>query len=215
MKRFVFAAILTLILGFSTLSNAALQDNGNGLIYDTDRNITWYDYTKSADTWFNQKTWAANLSVTDVNGTTITGWRLPTTVDGQGVVGYNGTTTAGYNITTSEMGHLYYTELGNKGYYDVNGNSPQPGWGLNNTGPFTNLLPSAYWSGTEYALLAGGAWLFYFGDGVQDGGLEGYGLYALAVHSGDVGAPVPIPGAILLFAPGLVGLAAVRRRLKK
>ena len=28
-------------------------------------------------------------------------------------------------------------------------------------------------------------------------------------------APVPIPGALLLFAPGLVGLAAVRRRLKK
>jgi hypothetical protein len=28
-------------------------------------------------------------------------------------------------------------------------------------------------------------------------------------------APVPIPGAILLFAPGLAGLIAVRRRIKK
>jgi len=27
--------------------------------------------------------------------------------------------------------------------------------------------------------------------------------------------PVPIPGAILLFAPGLVGLMAIRRRVKK
>jgi len=27
--------------------------------------------------------------------------------------------------------------------------------------------------------------------------------------------PVPLPGALLLFAPGLVGLAAVRRRFKK
>ena len=27
--------------------------------------------------------------------------------------------------------------------------------------------------------------------------------------------PVPIPGAILFFGPGLVGLAAVRRRFKK
>ena len=28
-------------------------------------------------------------------------------------------------------------------------------------------------------------------------------------------APVPIPGALLLFGPGLAGLAAVRKRLKK
>jgi hypothetical protein len=37
----------------------------------------------------------------------------------------------------------------------------------------------------------------------------------MAVHSGDVGTPVPIPGAILLFAPGLSELVVVRRRFKK
>jgi len=35
------------------------------------------------------------------------------------------------------------------------------------------------------------------------------GLFAVAAN------PVPIPGAILLFAPGLVGLTAIRRRFKK
>ena len=45
-------------------------------------------------------------------------------------------------------------------------------------------------------------------------------LYSNLSSSGDLllaasSAPVPIPGAILLFAPGLVGLVAVRRRFKK
>jgi len=90
---------------------------GVQVINDTDRNITWLDYSNAPDTWQNQVSWAANLAVT-VNGVTYDNWRLPATVDGPYVWGYDGTTTAGYNITTSEMGHLYYTELVNKGYYD-------------------------------------------------------------------------------------------------
>jgi hypothetical protein len=172
------------------------------------------------DIWQNQVNWAsglgANLTVTLKPGYTstvnwATGWRLPATVDGPWAYGTDGTTTAGYNITTSEMGHLFYTELGDKGYADVNGNI-QSGWGLVNTGPFTNLRPSFYWSGTEYALSPSGAWTFYFVGGVQDYFYKDYEFYALAVHDGAV---VPIPGAIFLFAPGLVGLAAVRRRFKK
>ncbi len=38
-------------------------------------------------------------------------------------------------------------------------------------------------------------------------GSESFQLYS--------GAPVPLPGALLLFAPGLVGLAAIKRRFKK
>jgi hypothetical protein len=40
------------------------------------------------------------------------------------------------------------------------------------------------------------------------------GFY-LDITLGDAPNPVPIPGAILLFAPGFVGLAAIRRRFRK
>ena len=102
--------------------NRGTDSLGNRLIYDSDLNITWYDYSKSWDTWQNQVNWASGLSVT-FGSNTYTDWRLPSTVDGTYAgCGCNGTTTAGYNITSSEMGHLFYTELGNTGYYDTSGN---------------------------------------------------------------------------------------------
>lgn len=85
MKRLVVVTLLAVVFGLSPLAHAALVDNGGGLIYDTDLNITWYDYTMSLDNYSRQSTqvtWAANLSVIDVNGKTINGWRLPRTVDG-------------------------------------------------------------------------------------------------------------------------------------
>ena len=125
------------------------------------------------------------------------------------------------------MGHLFYTELGNKGYYDVNGQGPQPDYGLVNKGYFINLTEFSndgfgrfYWSGTTYldAPIAACALTLFAGEQfvtfkipVND---YGYG-YALAVYDGQLGAPVPIPGAILLFAPGFAGIAVLRKRLKK
>jgi hypothetical protein len=99
------------------------------------------------------------------------------------------------------MGYLYYTELGNA-----------VGGPLTKTGPFTNLMSDRYWTGTETGPSTGIAWDFHFDDGLQDTEYEFINYYALAVHSGDVGAPVPIPGAIFLFAPGLAGIAALKRR---
>lgn len=72
-------------------------------------------------------------------------WRLPATVDGSRVYGWEGDPdgdgnydyTAGYNLANSEMGHLYYTELGNLGYYDTNGDNVGDGnYGLKNAGDF-------------------------------------------------------------------------------
>ena len=138
-----------------TPAHATLITRGTGtsvygtynLIYDDDLDITWYDYTNAATTWQNQVTWAGGLSVS-FGGDIFDDWRLPTTVVGAWVHGYDGTTTGGYNITTSEMGHLFYTELVNLGRYDTSG-TYQSGYGLNNTGDFQNLISSVYWSGTE------------------------------------------------------------------
>jgi hypothetical protein len=104
------------------------------LIYDADSpygSIVWLDYTQGFNSWGNLMLWAGSLnSMGTVNANLNPGvniiwegdWRLPKTVDGSWSWGYDGTTVAGYNIITSEFGHLYYTELGNLGYYDTNGN---------------------------------------------------------------------------------------------
>ena len=230
MKRLVFAALLALILGFSPSAHAVLINNGNGLIYDTVLNITWYDYVYYGN-WVQATAWAASLTV---GGTTAGTWTLPTTLPVNGSTynynySWNGSTDYGSNIsapgsaypgsTSDEMAYLYYVDLGNKAFIDVNGKFPQSGWGLTNKGPFTTLESSEFWSSTQYAPQTGYAWTFDFTVGSQQFGVESGGGNgdALAVHSGDIGVPTPtpIPGALLLFGPGLLGLAVVGRRFKK
>ncbi len=209
----------------------ASYDDGSGaadykLIWDDDNNgnsVVWLDYTNNDTDWTSQTAWAAgldaDLTVSLYAGYSVSwddiAWRLPATVDGTYTWGYDGTTTAGYNITTSEMGHLYYEELGNLGYYATDGTIPQPGWGLNNTEDFDNLIASWYWSGTEYADDPDGAWGFRMGYGYQTINYESYDFYGLAVRSGQVStAPIPEPATMLLFGIGLVSLAGVGRRRK-
>ena len=98
---------------------------------------------------------------------TFDNWRLPTALDQDGSGPWGG-----LNRTGSEMGHLYYTELGNSE------------GSLTNPGDFTNLRPGHYWSGTEYAPDSGGAWDFHFGYGLQLEYGKGADLYAMAVRPG-------------------------------
>ena len=220
MKRFLSIVLASAAFGLVTVpADASLIDLGGGLIYDDDLNITWlqdanYAMTSGYDadgkmTWQDAVTWADNLVYGGYSD-----WRLPAVVPQNNTWGYDGTTGVGYNITTgSEMGHLFYTELGNKGYYATDGITNQPDWGLVNTAPFTNLQPYFYWSGTESDSFFHNAWDFRFSHGLQYRNVESNLFYALAVRGDVAAASVPEPGTMMLMGSGIVGLVAARKRL--
>ncbi len=124
----------------------------------------------------------------------------------------------GSNNPVSEMGHLYYSTLGNLGFCTPNGSGSstgcdiQAGFGLNNVGQFTNFQQSNYWTGME--LNSTNAWFFdtlAAGSGRQDDDVKTNFFFALAVRPGDVAA-VPVPAAVWLMGSALFGLAGFRRK---
>ena len=169
-KIFTLAVMMAMVLvcamqAHADLTNLGVDSAGNRLIYDTDLDITWYDYTNSYTTWQNQLNWAAGLTVTTA-AATYTDWRLPIMFD---------ESCSGYNCTNSEMGHLYYTELGNTA----------GSGGFTNTGEFQNVVSSLYWTGMEYFDAPGGAWDFSTSRGGYQGSTTKSNVaYAIAVRPG-------------------------------
>ena len=171
-------AAFVLAMGAVANAKAVLIDRGNGMIYDSDQDLTWlqdanyaqisgYDGDGMMD-WNTATNWAAGLSYSGYDD-----WRLPTITDN----GNNGCdwsfsgTECGYNVDTSgsELAYVWYDALGNTPYFDTSGTGPQAGWGLTSTSAdgvdILNLQSGAYWSGTEYAPNTGDAWLFNLGNG--------------------------------------------------
>lgn len=197
MKQLLIAllAILVLVLGSFSLVHAGLfsrgvDDSGVQLIYDSDLNITWYDFSRPGssqflvNSWEEQLTWVSNLSV-NFGGKVYNDWRLPSALnpDGTGPC-------SGYNCTQSELGHLYYVELGHHAFDNFIDN-----------GVFDYLWSGPYFSGTEDQGLV---WIFHTADGSQSVQSQYGAYYAIAVREGDVGnqATVPIPSSILLLLSG-------------
>jgi hypothetical protein len=192
MKRLILcAATIAMVTGLSSQGYASLivrgtDTLGNRIIYDNDRNLTWYDFTNTVGSWNAQLGWAAGLSV-EYSGTTYTDWFLPS----------SDTSCDLWNCINSDMGHLYYTELGG-----------EAGVAGLNTGVFQNLLTEDYWSNTP---LASGAIFFNFNEGRQGVASTAGENYAIAVRVGDVPSMVPLPAAVWLFGSGLLGLAVMAR----
>jgi hypothetical protein len=237
-KILVGLAVEVMLLGvtgiseasLSTIGTAAYNENSYNLIYDNDSpfgSIVWLDYSNAKALQPAQVAWANSLnsaSAVTVNlnpGYSVTwtsNWRLPTSVSASvDILTYNGSTGFGYNNTSSEYGHLFYTELKNKGYYDTNGIS-QSGYGLVNKGDFNNLQAAGYWSGTPWPPVSGANWAFGMDTGWQSAGGQANNNYffGMAVRSGHVEtSPVPIPGTALLLGSSLTALAGLRSRRKK
>lgn len=209
-----------------TIGTATYNNTDYNLIWEENNNgqsIVWLDYSTDQNTWDNQMNWAATLSEELTYNISSNysiewdsdDWRLPTTVDGAWVGGFNGTTTAGFNITSSELGHLYHIGLGNLGYYGINGIGPQTGWGLSSTGDFNNLTDWSYWSSTESAQFPDNAWIFSMYRGEQDIALKtGPWHRGIAVREAHVVSTVPEPGTITLFYAGLIGMVGMVRKQK-
>lgn len=220
MKFWKVITAATIVVASSNANAALIERLGGLAYYDDVANLTWladanYAQTSGYDadgrmTWDQASTWAAGLNIGGVDG-----WRLANTVD----VGNDGVTytdvyqgvDSGYNITAhSELSNMFYNVLGNTAYYDTSGTSLR-GYGLSNTGPFSNLQSSYYWSATEYAYDTNDAWYFFMDGGFQTHSSKPSNFYAWAVQSGDISA-VPVPAATWLFASGLIGLIGLARR---
>jgi len=222
-KSMVIMCAVLLVFGFMGISNATLWDRGGGLIYDDVLNVTWLqdvNYAKTSGydsdgkmSWSDALAWAESLEYYDpVRDVYWTDWRLTEVLPVNGSsYGYNfsedGSTDFGYNIsapgsaypgsTGSEMAYMWYNNLGNISYHDVDGNSPQPGWnaipnstfidGYGDSVSFQNLESVGdYWSGTEYAPGPFDAWSFNITHGDQLYSYDHYETYAWAVRDGDV-----------------------------
>ena len=165
-KLGVLLGILILVIGLSVNSHAALIDWGNGLIYDSDLNVTWVQNANLASQktfgvsgiepsgqmgWWTAQSWLAAMNASNYLG--YSNWRLPATMPVNGnsfnyAFRADGSTDLGYNISAlgsaypkskgSELAYMYYIDLGNKGVDDVFGNV-QGGYGVSNQGPFVNL----------------------------------------------------------------------------
>jgi len=60
------------------------------------------------------------------------------------------------------------------------------------------------------------AWVFNFNLGSQSSSTKGSNLFGWAVRSCDVGAsPVPVPGALALMGPALLGLLGAKRSRRR
>ena len=199
--------------------------------YDTLLDITWLANASAGSPsmpWDAANAWAAGLNIDG-----ITGWRLPQNESVNGLsysagISLEGTSDVGYNISApgtlyagsiaSEMAHLFYNTLGNLGDCDPALSSgscvSQPGSGLTNTGPFTDLVGTRFWSGSLFS--SDYAFTFGFTSGFQDIYSSSFdAFWALAVHDGDVGmAVVPVPPAVWLLGGGLLGLSGVSSRRK-
>ena len=203
MKAVAATALTVVGLMVTSGAEAALVTRlGGKAIYDNVANLTWLQDANYAKTsgydadgrlnWVQANAWAGSLNIDGV-----TGWRLP-----------GGTMAYGTNQTASEMGNLFYNVLGGTANTDI-ATTHNANYNL-----FKNVQSNLYWSGVEF--VSGRAWDFTFSIGYQNYYTKGGNLFGWAVRSGDVGAsPVPVPGALALMGPALLGLLGAKRSRRR
>ena len=183
---------------------ASCADRGNGLIYDADVDITYYDFSFGPTSWSAASTWANNLQVGGFDD-----WRLPKMKDDSPDFTQTCLFTSyfddmgpdrGWNKASSELGHLFYEELYGVGLKVLSSDcgAENSTFGLvNGTGPFQNLQAAPadthYWMSTQRG---GHHWSFRLSNGGQGTADDAAAGYAIAVRDGDVLLPANTPPGV-------------------
>ena len=195
MIKIKILSMLVCFLFISTVANAALVDNGDGTITDTDTNLMWlqdanYAMTSGYDsdglmTWTESLFWADNLVYAGYED-----WQLPSALSS------DSTHCEGLNCNESWMGNLYYTE-------EIT---------FANQGPFINIQNNAYMSPdivvqNEIFTISS---YFAFDDGIQTEFVASNNIphYALAVRV----VPEPISSTLFIVGGATLGFRRYMRR---
>ncbi len=187
---------------FITIGTGQFGGTGKAykLIWDRFISVVWLDYTNESNTWTNQDKWASGLNsnlICDINPEYSvdwggSSWRLPWAYDETYVNRHGNEVARPYYTFASEMGHLYYTMLGNIGKQTEVSGPIHDGYGLVNTSEFENLHEYRYWSGVPYEHKEDLWYTFHmkYGrqskDGYDESNYETTSNYGLAVRDGKV-----------------------------
>lgn len=187
---------LKLVLGLLFVSTgtalAELQTRGEGMVYDTDRNITWVVDMGlvRAMTWADANAWAENLTYAGYSD-----WRLPRAnvpdASCHSEYGYPSSDSTGYHCTGGELGHLFYEELGGtRDHHITRSDDPDVArFDFENLRPF-GLNGMLFWTGNRQFLTMTSqrAWSYSFHNGEQRVRPLNSQQHVLAVREGDVRA---------------------------
>jgi hypothetical protein len=194
MKKVKIFLVLLIVFGLTVTANAALVDNGDGTITDTDTSLMWMRQAFLGYTsWDSAMNFADSYSFSGYYD-----WRLPSAYnsDGSGPC-------FPYNCDDSEMGHLHYSEL-----RGVAGSSPP------STFPFQELRTDVfYWSSTTNSSNPSLAHNFNFRYGLQDYNSKGSAAAIMLVRDISV-VPEPISSVLFIVGGATLGFRRFRRGTK-
>lgn len=201
MNNRLAVSILAATLGWAGVASATLIDRGNGMIYDSNRNLTWLQDTNYARTsgydsdglmsWGDAMAWAENLSYGGHDD-----WRLPRLDIWPGL-------SQGYFVISSEIYTVMAPELSVNDPGAVMFSYPWMSF-------FTNASSVPFWYGVDDGNTA---WA-----GLGPSSLiptvlhpKSDSLQAWAVREGDVAA-IPEPQSFALVALGLACMGYSMRK---